>query len=154
MPYNNRPPMERFLMNLDIIEGSDCILWKGKPTRGGYGTISVGGVDTYAHRFSYIHSIGDIPAGLVTDHICRNKTCVNPSHLRLVTNRDNIVYNSGSIAALNLVKTHCKNGHEFTTENTIMMPPETTHSIPSRRCKKCKSIRDKQYKAKGRYTSY
>jgi hypothetical protein len=135
--------LKRFLKNIDVIEGSNCIVWNGRMNPAGYGKISMDSVDSYAHRFSYIHCVGIIPDGFVIDHICRNKRCVNPAHLRAVTRRENNVFNSDSAAAKNLVKTHCENGHEFTPENTAMIRPDTPNSIPSRRCRECKKIRRK-----------
>jgi hypothetical protein len=43
-----------------------------------------------AHRFAYLEFVGPIPDGLVLDHLCRNKKCVNPDHLEPVTNAENL----------------------------------------------------------------
>ena len=145
MPYINKPIGERFLSALYTISGSECILWKGCTTKAGYGKLQENNKEIYVHRYSYELFVEKIPEGLVIDHICRNKACVNPSHLRVVTNRENVVFNSESAAALNLLKSHCKNGHEFTPKNTIMMPPETPTHIPSRRCKECARTRNREY---------
>lgn len=68
----------------------DCWLWEGS-TRGGYGRMklrSLGMVE--AHRASYQYHVGQIPDGLVLDHICRNRACINPAHLEPVTTLENI----------------------------------------------------------------
>lgn len=59
--------------------------------KGGKGYATVGGVvdgksrTFLAHRASWVHSNGQIPDGMVVDHVCRQRDCVNPAHLRLLT---------------------------------------------------------------------
>lgn len=55
-----------------------------------YGYLSWEGRSQVAHRVVYSVLIGPIPAGLYLDHLCRNKKCVNPSHLEPVTHQENI----------------------------------------------------------------
>jgi hypothetical protein len=75
--------------------------------------------------------VGPVPDGLVLDHFaCDNPPCVNPSHLRPVTHWENSS-RGNSPAAVNARKTHCKNGHEFTPENT-----GTLHGY-GRWCREC-----------------
>lgn len=70
-----------------------------------------------AHRFVYELEVGQIPPGLVIDHLCRVPRCVNPAHLEAVTNVENVL-RGNSLPARNARKTHCLNGHEFSPENT------------------------------------
>jgi hypothetical protein len=58
--------------------------------RSGYGQFWDGERDELAHRISYREHIGPIPAGMFVDHRCRNRACVNPEHLRLATNKQNM----------------------------------------------------------------
>lgn len=69
-----------------------CWKWTG-PTNGrkGYGHFShrVHGLSQRAHKFAYTVTVGPVPDGMQLDHTCHNRMCVNPSHLRVVTNKEN-----------------------------------------------------------------
>lgn len=98
-----------------------CWLWLGAPSAKGYGRYYVpGSAVTLAHRHAWTFYCGPIPTGMVVDHICRVRSCVNPDHLRLVTLAENTLTNSVGVTAANKAKTHCKWGHPFTAENTYM----------------------------------
>ena len=79
---------ERFWSAVD--KGSDCWLWLRSTSGGGYGlfTPSKKGF-VKAHRFAYEDVVGPIPEGLHLDHVCRNRLCVNPAHLKPVTQQEN-----------------------------------------------------------------
>jgi hypothetical protein len=49
-----------------------------------------GGPDQYAHRSVYVHLRGPIPPGMTIDHLCRNRSCVNPDHLEVVSLKENV----------------------------------------------------------------
>lgn len=68
----------------------ECWEWIGYVSTTGYGALRKNSVPYYAHRLSYELVFGSIPDGLVIDHKCRNKICVNPEHLEAVTQRENI----------------------------------------------------------------
>ncbi len=67
-----------------------CWLWLRPLQKGGYGRIRVGGKDLSAHRYFFEASNGPIPPGLVLDHLCNEASCVNPSHLEAVTQKENL----------------------------------------------------------------
>ena len=70
------------------VEG-DCWKWTGY-TDGRYGLISIKGKEEKAHRASYQTFVGEIPKGMVIRHKCDNTLCVNPNHLELGTQLDNM----------------------------------------------------------------
>ena len=69
---------------------SGCWLWEGSVHGKGYGHIWYNGSNRKAHRVSYEVYTGEIPSGMVVMHKCDNPSCVNPSHLSLGTNQDNM----------------------------------------------------------------
>jgi hypothetical protein len=72
-----------------VQKGPGCWLWLGRLNSVGYGRVSRNGRLQHAHRFVYELVKGPIPPGLEIDHICRNRACVNPDHLRLATSKQN-----------------------------------------------------------------
>jgi hypothetical protein len=79
---------ERFWSKVDKSEG--CWSWTGYVQKNGYGKFRRDpGPMVTAHRMSYELEHGDIPEGMQVDHMCHTRTCVNPSHLRLLTNKQN-----------------------------------------------------------------
>ena len=132
---------ERFWAKVDkdgpvIIQSlGPCWMFTGAITRSGYGNFTVRkGLWAPAHRVSYEFIHGPIPPStterLTLDHLCRNRGCVNPSHLELVTNKENIL-RGASPWAQRARMTHCTHGHEFTAENTRIRPNGT------RACRTC-----------------
>lgn len=124
------------LANRTEVVDNGCIVWRG-PLRNGYGVL----LGMNAHRLAYIHNVGPIPEGLVLDHLCRNRACVNHLHLEPVTQRENVM-RGVNVTALNARKTHCVNGHEFTSENTWL------ENGSKRRCRRCAANRARRRAAK------
>ena len=71
------------------VDTKGCWIWSGPRHPSGYGSIKWGGKATVAHRVVYTLLKGPIPDGMVIDHLCSVKMCVNPEHLDPVTSSTN-----------------------------------------------------------------
>lgn len=96
---------------------ASCWLWTSSKNTKGYGQLSHGGKHLMAHKVALELAGTQIPSGMVVDHVCRNRACVNPDHLRVVTPRVNALENSESLSAKNAAKTHCLRGHPLSGAN-------------------------------------
>lgn len=141
-----RPIAERFWEKVERREADDCWEWIGGKYSNGYGLFFVEHSpkrrNAMAHRVAYELSVGPIPDGLVLDHLCRNRGCVNPAHLEAVTHRENLLRGEGPTAT-HAAQTHCVHGHEYTPENTYIRPSG------SRECRTCiRRLARERYAAK------
>lgn len=93
----------KFMHSVTVNGRGDCWTWVGKCHRHKYGLTRQDGESAWVHRLSYRHFIGPIPKGLVIDHICENKACVNPAHLKAITlSANGLLYHWRRRDALNL----------------------------------------------------
>jgi hypothetical protein len=130
-----------------LIEGPQqrqprAVLALAGPKSDGYGlfylTRNGRGTTIHAHRYAWQLLIGPIPDGLQLDHLCRTRSCVNVFHLEPVDGRTNTLRGL-TLAAANLAKTHCPQGHEYDAANTYRPPGST-----SRECRACKAERGRE----------
>lgn len=84
---------EKFWERVDKTD--ECWIWTAAKTPAGYG-VQRDGKLIYAHRYSYMKHKGEIEQGLVIDHVCHNRACVKPDHLRAVTQKQNTENHSGA----------------------------------------------------------
>lgn len=127
------PVKVRFWSKVNKTES--CWLWTGSKHSSGYGYISIDGKLTLTHRVSYELLVGLIPEGLVLDHSCHVRNCVNPSHLEPVTIEENSRRQLPHLRPKTYKKRDsCRRGHVFSTENSYIRPDG------KRDCKLCKRV--------------
>ena len=134
---------QRILSRIEKIPESGCWIWMGALRTGGYAHVSWGGKLVAVHRLLYEIEHGVIPAGLVSDHLCRVRSCVNPYHIELVSSRINILRGVGPAAKL-AARSCCGHGHEFSEHNTYVVH-ESSRANPRRKCRACDLARGKKY---------
>ena len=108
-----------------------CWLWMGGKYNTGYGSFQVKGKHVLAHRYAYECLVGSIPVGLELDHLCRVHACVKPSHLELVSHRENC--RRGKAGKYLAARTHCPKGHPYDLFSTEYR--QEGH----RRCRACRN---------------
>lgn len=117
----------RLLSHVQVDEQTGCWNWMGRKTRNGYGIAQVGKSGTTAHR-RLMSLLCDVPANLVVDHLCSNRACLNPTHLEVVTQREN------TLRAVR--KDACPQGHPYDDQNRIVL--RNGHW----RCRECHRARE------------
>lgn len=125
---------KRFLEKTKKTDG--CWIWLGAKGSNGYGQMQFGPRKQQAHRISYQLFVGEIPANLTLDHICRRRECVNPYHLRPMTMIEN-----SRIGNRFTARPSCHKGHLYTPENTKLYRGY-------RVCRRCKREKDRNFRLK------
>src|SRR5262249_30428470 len=122
---------------------SGCLLWLADLDRDGYARGWIGGRTRRVAPAVYECISGSVPSGLIVDHKCRVRCCVNPDHLRAITQRENVVSGDspGITRARHARVTHCPQGHEYTAENTIWFKRD---GYRYRKCRTCKYSRQRR----------
>jgi hypothetical protein len=112
----------------------ECAEWNVPLSRDGYAKL--GG--KLVHREVYKETRGMITDGFHVDHICFNRKCINPNHLRAIPAIENLHLQRSSLL------THCKHGHEFNDKNTAIR----ANGYKSRQCLKCAAFYSAKYRSK------
>jgi hypothetical protein len=128
--YLNADVRERFWSKVDRRGDGECWPWTGHKHERGYGHIRIKGQHRRASQLSWeIFNEKPFPMGLCALHSCDNPNCVNPAHIRAGTHADNMADKVARGRASRRL-THCRRGHEFTPENTLLIGGK-------RRCRTC-----------------
>ncbi len=120
-----------------------CWLYTGSFYGNGYGRIYDEQKEKLAHRIAYEVFVGPIPDGMVVDHMCRNKLCLNPKHLDAVTQGENAMRGIWEMSGTSR-KDCCSRGHEYSGDNVRITP------LGVRKCMICKRRNEKEYYDKNR----
>jgi hypothetical protein len=129
-----RPAAERFWEK--VAPAGTCWEWTASCDKNGHGQFTPRhGKSVRAHRFAYEEMVGPIPEGLVLDHLCRNRPCVNPDHLDPVPQRVNA--QRGRTGYNTPKRSQCNQGHPF---------PEHAQyrSTGTRYCKTCQNAKQRE----------
>lgn len=140
-----------FWERVDVGAADDCWPWKLSTLKSGHGQwkypsfMGWGARHTKPHRVAWLLTYGPVPPGFVLDHRCHDpavcklgdacphRRCCNPTHLALVTRREN------SARTTNAVVTHCPRGHPYAGTNLIVYPQRRGSGL-NRMCRECKNL--------------
>lgn len=137
-----KPTETRFWAKVQGRGTDGCWRWVGFLNADGYGQFrGAGRSQMRAHRWAYEQLVGPIPTDLVLDHLCRNRSCVNPDHLEAVSNAENT--RRSGMATNNPLhpeageRTHCGRGHHLLDVGVYLV--HRSDGYVRRRCRACSS---------------
>lgn len=140
--YRRTPALPRFWAFVKVLDNG-CWQWQGGLNIHGYSNFQEGGNPVSGHQWAYLNFVGPIPIGEQLDHTCRNRGCVNPNHLEPVTQSVNLMRGARvNQHAYKSYRTHCKAGHEFTSDNTETIE---NNGRVARKCIACARARALKY---------
>lgn len=132
----------------NTIRFNECRL-RLNPHGSGYTYMNVSGAKYPAHRIVATARLGRSFRGKVVDHLCRNRSCIRPSHLEVVEHSENMrrgtIYENHPYAK----KTHCINGHPFDNKNTYSYARVSGKYAGNMRriCRTCRAIKERERRA-------
>lgn len=126
---------EKFLSKIKIQNETGCWIFSGAIDKDGY-RICHDKKPYKSHRYSFELFNGPLSEYMVIDHMCRNRACCNPDHLRDVTPTVNAKENR-----INMLIDYCKKGHKLTEENKSKHKGNGGFVTV---CKECNRIKNKK----------
>lgn len=125
--------MDTLQGDIEYLPEAGCWLWLRTLNSDGYGIVRCGKTMRPVHRIFYEHFVGVIPRDKQCHHICEVPACVNPKHIQLIRIADHTRIHLGASWKRKRERTHCKNGHEYSFENTYL------YQSGKRACKSCRN---------------
>ena len=142
---------DKITSRIDVVDAgylTPCWISNRSEHTNGYTKLGVDGKTLLTHRVAYEEWRGEIPDGLVIDHLCRNRKCCNPDHLEPVTHQVNLLRGE-TLTAREAAQTHCLRGHPFDAINTYRSP-----SKPDiRECRACRADSSRAQKERRRQST-
>lgn len=139
-----RSKADLFWQKVSVGRADECWPWNGPRWKGGYGRFQIGlgypkSKTMVASRVAWLLTNGVFHEGMQVCHKCDNPICVNPNHLFIGTQTDNLRDCAAKKRSVNSAKTHCPRGHEYSPENTFYQANGT-----QRACRLCLKIRSEE----------
>lgn len=126
----------RFWSKVD--KSGSCWEWTAGTNANGYGMYDYEHRSWLVHRLAWTLTNGPIPSGLGVCHKCDNPPCVNPEHLFLGTQIDNMRDSRDKRRRIYVLKANCPKGHPYSADNTYMV---SDGGYTYRGCKICRRER-------------
>lgn len=136
--------LNRFWAKVDTKTENECWEWTASKNNKGYGQFAINKIAKSTHRISYTIHKGEIPDTMSICHTCNNPPCVNPKHLYIGTDTQNMRQAADEKRLASQKKTHCKSGHEFTPQNTALYKQKKRGDVLTRVCRTCKKLNDQK----------
>lgn len=144
---SDKKRIEKIWRKIEASSAEGCWNWNGTKRKDGYGKLMIDGKFVRAHRFFYELIIGRIEEVKVVDHTCRNRSCVNPAHMEIVTRAENTRRGNGEVMNANRSNC-CVKGHKRTRETICakLKRDGTAHIV----CRICRNEAQRARNSRGR----
>jgi HNH endonuclease len=133
-----------WMLNFIEVTESGCWLYTRSLSKHGYAAqVLVDGVRVTGHKAVYERMVGPVPNGLELDHLCRQRSCLNPAHLEPVTRRENVRRGTSGETTRTMWRTQetCQRGHSDWGWAWRTLP--SGNRVQKRHCAECRRMRDR-----------